>query len=70
MKRSGKALNIPTICALEKDGKLCGVRPACRLRFTASGIQGYLAPCAEAPRRAAPPQLMAAGGRPRGSWRR
>ena len=63
-------LSVPTIRRLERRGELRGVRLAGRLRFPASAIRTYLNSCASAPRRTPPPELIAAGGRPRGRRRR
>jgi len=64
------SLSVPTIRALERRGDLRGVRLAGRLRFAASEIAAYIDRCKDAPRRTAPPELLKAGGRPRGRRRR
>jgi len=64
------ALSQQTIYRLEREGKLRGIRLAGQLRFSESAIHEFLVRAAEAPRRVPPPQLLAAGGRPRGSRRR
>lgn len=63
-------LSTPTIRRLERLGLIRGVRLAGRLRFTESAVREYLDNCASAPRRTPPPELLEAGGRPRGRRRR
>jgi len=64
------AVSIQTIRVWERSGRLAAVRLAHGVvRFDVAAVRAFVA-SADVPRKTAPPELLAAGGRPRGRRRR